>query len=190
MSRQLKTKVTPQEYLARERKAEYKSEYFDGQIVAFAGASRQHNLISGNIFFELRQQLKERPCEAYMADMRVRAARSYVYPDVVVVCGEPVFADDLFDTLLNPTFIVEVLSESTAFYDRNLKSRYYRTINSLSEYLFVAQNECHIEHYTRQPDGRWLLSDIRSLNGVAELSSIGCSLSAREVYDKVSLSED
>jgi Uma2 family endonuclease len=188
MSKRFKTYVAPEEYLARERKAEYKSEYFDGEIVAFAGATREHNLIVGNAAGELRSHLKSKACEVYSSDMRVRIGSTrYVYPDIVVVCGQPSFADNLFDTLLNPTLLVEVLSESTELYDRNLKSGYYRTIESLKEYLFIAQRACQVEQYTRQPDGRWLISDIRSLDDVIELESIGCTLALREVYDKVSL---
>lgn len=187
MSRQLKTYVTPEEYLARERKAEFKSEYYDGQVVAFAGASREHNLIVVNIAGELHTQLKGRPCEAYIADMRVKASRSCVYPDVVVVRGQPSFADDFFDILLNPTFLIEVLSESTEFYDRNIKASYYRTIESLAEYLFISQSDYHIEQYTRQPDGRWLLADLRSLDDTIELKSIGCSLPLGETYNRISL---
>jgi Uma2 family endonuclease len=109
MSRQLKTYVSPADYLARERMAEFKSEYFDGEIVAFAGASREHNLIMVNIARELSSQLMGTPCEIYSAEMRVKAGRGYVYPDVVGVCGERAFADDIFDVLLNPTLLVEIL---------------------------------------------------------------------------------
>ena len=138
MSRQLTTYVSPEDYLAREREAEFKSEYFDGEIVAFAGASLEHNRVVMNIARELSSDLKGTPCEIFSADMRVKAGRGYVYPDVVGVCGQPVFADDRFDVLLNPALLVEVLSESTEFYDRNIKANYYRTIESLSEYLFVS----------------------------------------------------
>jgi Uma2 family endonuclease len=189
MSRQLKTYVSPEDYLARERVAEFKSEYFDGEIVAFAGASREHNLIVVNISRDLSLQLLGEPCEIYSAEMRVKAGRGYVYPDVVGVCGERIFADDIFDVLLNPTLLVEVLSESTEFYDRNIKANYYRTIESLSEYLFVSQSEYHVEQYTRQIDGRWLITDLRSLDETVDLSSIGCKLSLRQIYDRVDLSE-
>lgn len=189
MSSQPTTRLTPEEYLAVERRAEYKSEYIDGEIVAMTGASRRHNLIAFNISREISQQLKGRPCEGYASDMRVRvpSTRLYTYPDVVVVCGEPKFEDDYVDTLLNPTLIVEVLSESTELYDRGKKFGFYRTIESLAEYLLVAQDECRVEQYVRQPDGRWLLSDYRSAEEAVELSSIGCRLALREVYDKVTL---
>ena len=189
MSRQLTTYVSPEDYLAREREAEFKSEYFDGEIVAFAGASLEHNRVVMNIARELSSDLKGTPCEIFSADMRVKAGRGYVYPDVFGVCGQPVFADDRCDVLLNPALLVEVLSESTEFYDRNIKANYYRTIESLSEYLFVSQSEYHVEQYTRQLDGRWLITDIRSLDDIVDLSSISCKLSLREIYDRVALSK-
>jgi Uma2 family endonuclease len=189
MSRQVKTYITPEEYLAIERAAEYKNEYVNGEIFAMTGASRKHNLIAGNLYGELRQELKGKPCEAYPGEMRVKApaARSYVYPDGVVVCGEPQFEDSYFDTLLNPTLVVEVLSKSTESYNRLAKSAYYRTIESLTEYLLVAQEEYRVEQYVKQADGRWLLSDVRALESVIELKSIDCSLALGDLYDRVSL---
>ncbi|HVF57634.1 MAG TPA: Uma2 family endonuclease [Pyrinomonadaceae bacterium] len=188
MSRQTKTRLTPQEYLAQERRAEYKSEYFNGEVFAMTGASRRHNLITTNIVRELSQQLKRRPCEVYPSDMRVRVPDTnlYTYPDIVVVCGEPKFEDDEFDTLLNPTLIVEVLSKSTAAYDRTIKFGYYRTIESLAEYLLVAQDEYMVEQYTRQTGGGWLLSDFRSPGETITLTSVQCALPLAEIYDKVS----
>ena len=187
MSSQPTTYLTPEEYLAIERKAADKSEYIDGVIVAMTGASRRHNLIAVNLTGEIRRQLKGRPCESYTSDMRVRvpSTRLYTYPDVVVVCGEPQFEDDYVDTLLNPTLIIEVLSDSTEAYDRGKKFGFYRTIESLAEYLLVAQDECRIEQYVKQPDSHWLLSDYRSLEETVELMSIQCQLVLREVYDKV-----
>ncbi|MGI9107330.1 MAG: Uma2 family endonuclease [Pyrinomonadaceae bacterium] len=190
MSRQTsKTYITPEEYLAFERAAEYKNEYFDGEIFAMTGASRKHNLIAMNLSGLLWQQLKGKPCEVYPSDMRVRipAANLYTYPDVVVVCGEPQFEDEQVDTLLNPTLLVEVLSKSTAAYDRSVKSGYYRTIELLAEYLLVAQTEHRVERYTRRTDESWVLTDFRTLEGAIELTSIQCVLAMREIYDKVTL---
>ena len=191
MSRQVKTCITPEEYLAFERKAENKNEYVNGEIFAMTGASRKHNLIVGNLVRELGQQLKGKPCEVYPGEMRVKApaSRSYVYPDVVVVCSEPQFEDDHFDTLLNPTLVVEVLSKSTESYNRLAKSSFYRTIESLSEYLLVSQEEYRVEQYLKQADGRWLLSDVRLLEGLIELTSIGCSLALRDIYDRITFDE-
>ena len=190
MSSRPKSYLTPQEYLAIERASETKNEYFNGEVFAMVGASRKHNLIAGNIFGELRQQLKGKPCEAYTNDMRVRIPTTglYTYPDVVVVCGEPQFEDEYIDTLLNPTLIVEVLSESTESYDRGRKAGFYRTVESIAEYLLVSQDEYRVEQYVKQPDGRWLLTDICSLEIAVELSSIRCTLPMKEVYGRVSFS--
>src|SRR5258706_3265532 len=145
------------------------------------GASRKHNLVAGNIFRELSQQLKSRQCEAYVGDMRVKVTATglHTYPDVIVVCGEPKFEDKYLDTLLNPTLLVEVLSQSTERYDRIAKSSYYRTLDSLSEHLLVAQDEVRLEQYVKQTDGRWVLFEYSALENVVELSSISCSLALR-----------
>ena len=191
MSRQIKSYVTPKAYLRLERQSECKSEYVNGEIFAMTGASHKHNLVAGNIFGELRQQLKGRQCEAYVGDMRVKVTATglYTYPDVVVVCGEPKFEDEHVDTLLNPTLLVEVLSQSTERYDRIAKSSYYRTLDSLAEHLLVAQDEVRVEQYVKQANGQWLLFECSSLDTVVELPTIGCSLGLSDVYDKVSLDE-
>ncbi|HYX72840.1 MAG TPA: Uma2 family endonuclease [Nitrososphaera sp.] len=190
MPSQAITYLTPEEYLAIERKAEYKSEYIDGEMIAMTGATRIHNLITANIIGELRQQLKEAQCEVYSNDMRVRipATGLYTYPDAIVVCGEPKLEDNFFDTLLNPTLIVEVLSSSTESHDRGQKFSDYRTVESLAEYLLVAQEEYRVEQYVKQADNRWLLTDIRSIEGTVELVSAPCALALNEIYHKVSLS--
>ncbi len=189
MSSQLKTKLTAQEYLAIERAAEVKSEFYDGEMFLMSGASRKHNLVAGNVFGELRNQLRGKPCEAYIADMRVRISATglYTYPDVVVACGELQFDDKELDTLLNPTLIVEVLSKSTAFYDKGGKFEHYRTLESLKEYLVVAQNRYGLEHHVKQADGRWLLEDVRGIEQKVKLESIHCTLDLREVYERVEL---
>jgi Uma2 family endonuclease len=189
MSLQPKTHLTPEEYLALERKAEYKSEYFAGEMFAMAGASERHISIVANVMYLLVGQLKGRPCKAYSNDMRVRVSPTglFTYPDVVVVCGQPQFADEQKDTLLNPTLIVEVLSECTKDYDRGEKFEHYRTLTSLSEYVLIAQDKYHVEHFVRQPDNRWLLSETNRLEDVIHLSSIACDLALAEVYDKVEM---
>ncbi len=189
MSSQRDVYLSPEEYLVIERAAETKSEYFNGEMFAMVGASREHNLIVVNTTRELTQQLKGKPCEAYSNDMRVRipATGLYTYPDVVVVCSEPIFEDEHVDTLLNPTLIVEVLSESTESYDRGKKFSNYRTVESLSEYILVAQDEYRIERFLKQADGTWLYSETHSLKGQVQVTSIQCVLTLKEVYDRVSL---
>lgn len=185
------TYLPPEEYLAIERQNEYKSEYIDGEMVAMTGASRRHNIIGVNITRELSQQLRGRPCEIYANDMRVRIVSrreyAYTYPGMVIVCGEPQFEDGHLDTLLDPVVLIEVLPESTERYDRGKKFGLYRTIESLAEYVLVAQDEYSIEQHVKQAGGRWLLSDHRSPADVVELTSIQCTLALREVYEKIVL---
>jgi Uma2 family endonuclease len=192
MSFQAKQRYTPEEYVTLERQAQYKSEYYAGDIVAMAGASRWHNLIVANIIGELRSQLKGRPCTTYPSDMRVKVSPTglYTYPDVTVVCGEAQLEDTQQDTLLNPTLIVEVLSESTEAYDRGGKFAHYRKLASLLEYVLVAQTKPHVEHYVRQPDNRWLLAEADSVHATIHLPSIDCHLALAEVYDKVGIVVD
>jgi Uma2 family endonuclease len=189
MSSQAQRSYSPEEYLALERQSQCKSEYYAGEIFAMAGASRWHNLIVANVVGELRSQLKGRPCTTYPSDMRVKVGPTglYTYPDVAVVCGEAQFEDNQQDTLLNPTLIVEVLSESTEAYDRGGKFAHYRKLASLMEYVLITQTKPHIEHYVRQPDNRWLLAEADSLHDSIHLDSIDCQLALAEVYDKVDI---
>ncbi len=187
-----KTKLTPEEYLEVERKAEYKSEYFDGEIFAMAGAKRNHNKIVGNLTGLVWQHLKGKDCEFYPNDMRVFVPKTglYTYPDLVVVCGEPKFQDKVFDTLLNPTLLVEVISESTESYDRGKKFQHYRSIESLQEYVLVLQDEAGIEKYIKQGDGFWVLSEAFGLDAKIKLDSIDCEIALSEVFDKVNFSDE
>jgi Uma2 family endonuclease len=187
MSSQPTTLLSPDEYLELERKADRKSEYFQGEMFAMAGATRWHGLIVTNLVRELSQQLKAKPCEVYSNDLRLRVSPSGLstYPDVMVVCGEPQFAEVQKDTLLNPNLIVEVLSDSTRDYDRGRKFQHYRALPSLREYLTIEQDAPHIERWTRQPEDRWLLTEFSDLSQRIQLTSVDCFLPLTEVYDKV-----
>ena len=178
--------LTPAEYLEIERHSEIKHEYINGRMYAMSGASRQHIKIALNVAASLRTQLRDRNCDVYMADMRVNIDRSgkYVYPDVVAVCGEQHFEDSEVDTLLNPTAIVEVLSDTTERYDRGEKFDYYRTIASLREYVLVAQNAMRVEHYVLR-DGEWVFSALKAAEERLVLGSIGCEISLADIYENV-----
>jgi Uma2 family endonuclease len=192
MSTHPKTFLTPEQYLAIERKAEYKSEYFRGEMFAMSGAQREHILVAGNLYAALHQQLRSHPCEVYNSDMRVRVSATglYTYPDVTVVCAAPQFLDAQVDTLLNPTLIVEVLSPSTEAYDRGRKFDHYRSIESLQEYLLVASDRAHADLYTRQPDGRWILTSAEGPEGTLTLGSIDCRLNLADIYEKIELTAE
>jgi Uma2 family endonuclease len=189
MSSQPNYYLSPEEYLTIERSAECKSEYADGVMYAMAGGSQQHNLITGNLVTELNNHLRKAPCEVYPSDMKVRLpdTRKFFYPDVSVVCGEVQFADGSRDIILNPLLIIEVLSESTAGFDRGKKFQFYQQIESLQEYLLVAQDEYIVEHYTRQAGEHWLYAKVSGSDGAIELTSINCQLMMENVYNKVTL---
>jgi Uma2 family endonuclease len=189
MAPQPKTFLTPEQYLAIERAAEYKSEYYSGEMFAMAGAREAHNLVVGNAFGELRQQFRTRPCRVYQSEMRVRISSTglYTYPDVVVVCGEPQFLDEQRDTLLNPILVVEALSPSTEAYDRGRKFEHYKTLDSLRDYLLIATDHPHADLYTRQPDGRWLLTSASRMEDTLTIDSIEATLRLADIYEKVEL---
>jgi Uma2 family endonuclease len=184
-------RIRPAEYLAADRAAPGKSEYLDGEVFAMGGASERHNLIVANVVAELRRQLKARPCRVYPSDMRVRIKETglYAYPDVTVVCGPADFDDEQRDTLLNPAVIIEVLSKATESYDRGEKCAHYRRLGSLSEYVLIAQDKVLVEHYVRQPQQQWLLSEASTLQQSLDLLAIQCTLDLVEVYDKVDFAD-
>ena len=182
------TYFTPEEYLALERKAHCKSEYLSGHIIAMAGASFTHNLIKADTVTVLNNRLRSQNCVAISSDMRVRpsADDAYVYPDVVVVCGEPQFEDEAFDTLLNPIVIVEVLSPSTEAYDRGEKFRRYQQLASLKEYVLISQEKVQVEHYHRHGE-QWMLNTYRTIEDVVFFPAIGCELPLRDIYARVTV---
>ncbi|MEM9353319.1 MAG: Uma2 family endonuclease [Planctomycetota bacterium] len=181
--------MTSSEYLKTERAAEYKSEFRAGEMLPMSGASRPHNLIVASLVRLLMEAVSDRPYEVYASSMRVKVTTSfYTYPDVVVTCEKPEFEDDVLDTLLNPTVLIEVLSESTESYDRGRKSGHYRQLASLQEYLIVSQNEPRVEHYARQGGDHWLLSDAAGPEGRIELASLGATIRLADVYARIGFS--
>lgn len=186
LAERLEHHYTVEEYLAFERETAAKSEYIDGEIVAMAGATRAHNLISLNAAAEIRFQLKGRKCEVYANDMRVRMRGArYGYPDAVVVCGEPQFADNEFDVLLNPVVVIEVLSASTRFRDKTEKLETYQAMESVRECLLIEQSKMRVEQYIKQTPKQWLLRIFESTDETISLEAIGCSLSLAEIYAQV-----
>jgi Uma2 family endonuclease len=188
MSTQPKPLLTGEEYLAIERAAPYKSEYYHGEMFAMAGASRAHNRLVANLVGILNEQTIEGPCEAYASDMRVHipAIQWYTYPDASTAC-DPQFGDDHVDVLLNPVLIAEVLSESTEGYDRGRKFELYQSISSLKEYLLVSSDHVRVELYSRQVDGRWLQTVANRLDDVLVIGSACSRLSLADLYKKVEL---
>ena len=186
---------TPEEYITLERKAIpdaeiVRSEYMNGKIIGRSSSNWAHNLIAGNIVAELYTRLKSRECFVFANQMRVSipTANSYFYPDVGVVCEEPRFEDDLFDILLNPIVVVEVLSPSTEAYDRGDKFAHYRQLQSLQEYILVSQDKVRVDHYVRHTT-QWILTDFQTLEQHLPLTSIQCELPLQEIYENVPFPE-
>ncbi|MBX7171339.1 MAG: Uma2 family endonuclease [Pyrinomonadaceae bacterium] len=180
--------VTAEEYLKLERNSKRKHEFFDGEIVAMAGASLKHNIISSNLQGELFSQLKGSPCRPFASDLRVKAKRNYFYPDIVVSCQDRKFEDDSDDTLLNPRIIIEILSKSTKLTDRNLKFDSYLSIETLTDYILVEQNSMRVEHYQRNKDV-WNVVVLSNPSDKLFLNSINCELNLAEIYNEVKLSK-
>ena len=177
--------VSPEDYLRLERAAEFKHEYYRGEIRAMAGASFAHNRVCANLTIEIGSQLRGKSCAVVGSDQRLQilSGSAYVYPDLTVVCGQPEFNEEKKpDTLLNPTLLVEVLSESTANKDRSEKFMFYRQIPSLQQYLMLDAQTHLAELYTRQPNGYWLFMETRDLTAVLDLGSIDCQVPLAEVY--------
>ncbi len=179
--------LTPEEYLAVERRAAFRSEYMEGETFAMAGASKRHNLIVSNLIRLLGNQLLTRDCNVYPSDMRVKVESlgKYTYPDVSVICGEERFEDENDDVLLNPTVIFEVLSESTEAYDRGKKFEHYQRVESLLEYVLVSQDARRIERFVRREGRFWAYVEHRDASETVALETIGCEIALQDVYVKV-----
>ncbi|MBX3062833.1 MAG: Uma2 family endonuclease [Anaerolineae bacterium] len=180
---------TEEAYLAFERSSEIRHEHLNGRIYAMTGGTPNHNLISGNAYASLHSQLRDQPNRVYGSDQRVKVKRTGLntYPDISVVWDTPQFAND---TLLNPIVLIEVLSPSTEAYDRGKKFQHYRELESLQEYILISQSSHRVERYSRQSDGKWVLSDVIGLDASLELPSIQCRLALADVYAKVTLEDE
>ncbi len=181
---QKKNKITPEEYLAFERSSlDMKHEFFNGEIFAMVGAGRKHNRINVNLTIELGGKFKadKSTCNLFSNDMRVKVAKNYVYPDIVIYCGDAVFEDNEFDTLTNPVVVMEILSDSTEVFDRGKKFAYYQTIPTLQEYILISQNEYRVEQYTRSGDD-WLYRSYKGTGRILRMESVNCQLPLSEIY--------
>jgi Uma2 family endonuclease len=187
MSTVQKRLLTPQEYLALERLAEFRSEFYGGEMFAMSDASWEHTLITDNIAGEARAQLKGGPCRALTSNVRVKVNASglYTYPDLVFVCAEPQFEDDVLDTLLNPRALVEVLSDSTEKYERGAKFRHYQRVPSVQEYVLVAQDQPLVERFVRQGDDSWLLTAFSDMAQVFAFATVPVRIELAEIYHDV-----
>jgi len=181
--------LSPEEYLAIERQADFKSEYLDGDVVAMSGASLSHNRISANLLVAVHSQLRSGSCSALGSDMRVKAGNGYLYPDISVACPRPEVEGPGGDTLTNPTVVFEVLSPSTERRDRTVKSAAYRRLPSLQAYVLISQDRAFVE-CLRRHDRFWVYESFDSLDESLVLESIDCRLPLAELYAGVELVSD
>ncbi len=177
--------LTVEQYLAIERAAETRSEYYNGRMYAMAGGTFRHALINGNLAIELGAAARSRKCFLLPTDMRTIVAGLHTYPDIVLVCGQPQFAYGKQDTLLNPTLVIETLSPSTEGYDRGFESAHFRKTESLREYAIVSQIEPRVEIFRRQADGDWLLSEYVGIEAACRFETLDCLISLAGIYDRV-----
>ena len=185
--RQPRALFTAEEYLDRERVAETRSGYVNGQVFAMAGGTLNHNRIGRNISNSLSSQMRTRPCEVFGSDVKVRIdkANAFHYPDISGLCGPILYHDNRKDAYCNPAIIVEVLSPSTEAYDRGEKFTLYRLLDSLFEYILVRQDRVEVEVFARGSDGCWTSIIYNAPGDSFQLRTLNCTLTLGDIYEKV-----
>jgi Uma2 family endonuclease len=187
MTAQKKPYITASEYLSLERAATHKAELFAGQVVAMAGATLQHNEIVANLIAHVKGYLKGKSCRIYPSDLRVRIGLgdSFAYPDATIVCGKPEMLDEAFDTVINPSVIIEVMSKSTEEKDRGAKFFAYMQIPSLKEYLLISSTNYFVQTAVRQSDGSWKFEEITNVMERMPIKTITHEVPLMELYENV-----
>ena len=179
--------ISAEEYLAQERTATEKHEYYQGEIFAMSGASIAHNEILSNLFGEIAHRLKGKDCKPYGSDLRIHVPKNtlYTYPDISIICGNPVLTDNKLDTATNPAVIIELLSKSTRNYDKGEKFTLYRDIDSLKEYILVDTEKIHVEKHLRYADNSWQLTDYKTVEDSFTVETIHLSFLLKDIYEGV-----
>jgi Uma2 family endonuclease len=185
-------KYSIEEYLEMEEASQEKHEYYQGEIFAMSGPKVPHNIIAGNIYFGLRQQLKGKSCQPFTSDQRIHVEKNtlFTYPDISVVCGEIETRNNDDWNILNPIVLIEVLSPSTKNYDRGQKFKLYRDIPSLKEYILIDSESINIEAFYINEHGNWELVEFKSMEGILSMKSIQVSLELSAIYEGTKLAED
>jgi len=187
---QTEKKTTPEEYLKMERQSATKSEFFDGKILANAASNRSNNLIATNATIAIGSRLQGQKCEIYVNDMRVKLSAKHIcYPDVVIVNGVPSFTDNAFDTLVNPTVAIDILSKGTSFQDKTEKLESYLALTSIREYLIVKEDEMRVEHYAKQNAKQWIYRIYDTREDVISVDSVNCKVSLAEIYAQIKFAQ-
>jgi Uma2 family endonuclease len=180
--------ISQEEYLANERAATEKHEYYQGEVFAMSGASLRHNKIFSNLFGELTYRLKGKGCQPFGSDLRIHIPKNtlYTYPDISIFCSEPNLTDDKFDTATNPSVIIELLSKSTRSYDKGEKFTLYRDISSLKEYILIDTEKIYAEKHIRNADESWTLTDYKSLDDGFPITTVDLYLNLKDIYESLS----
>jgi Uma2 family endonuclease len=179
--------ITKEEYLETERVALIKHEYYQGEIFTRSGASLPHNIIFRNTFCTLYNKLKGKKCQPFSSDLRVHIPKNslFTYPDITIICGTPETLDENFDTITNPSVIIEILSKSTRDYDKGQKFTMYRDISTLKEYILIDSEGIRVEKFTRNNDETWLFREYKSLEDTCDIDAIGEQIPLSEIYFEV-----
>jgi Uma2 family endonuclease len=187
MQEPTKKYFTIQEYLELEESAEYKSEYYKGEIFAMAGASSNHNRIALNLASHLNIGLMNTKCQAFISDLRVWIAAEdfFTYPDIFIVCNKIEYYPKRTDIILNPLIIIEVLSKSTEAYDRGKKFQFYRSLPTFQEYILIDQYNVHIDQFYIDSQGKWVLTDYNDIKDILKFSKIDFEIPLEKIYHLV-----
>lgn len=180
--------ISTQEYLAEERAAFEKHEYYQGEVFAISGASLKHNIIFSNLFGDIGNKLKGKNCRPFGSDLRIHIPKNtlYTYPDISIICGEPNLTDDSFDTATNPSVIIELLSKTTRNYDKGDKFTLYRDIDSLQEYILIDTEKIYVEKHIRNSDKSWPLTDYTNMDDAVFINSLQLTLTLKDIYNGIS----
>lgn len=186
-----KQTYTPEEYLELEEQAEFKNEYRNGEILAMAGGTTNHNKIAGNFYKRFPLTIQEQDYEVYIGDVKlwIPSTQTYTYPDIMVIEGEPIYQENRRDIVTNPLLIVEVLSKSTKDYDQGDKFRSYRSIPSFKEYILIDQSGYYLEQFSKNTENKWVLTDYEGEDSVLTLDSVELQMSLGEIYERVNFKD-
>ncbi len=183
--------ISEKEYLDAERLALEKHEYYKGEVFAMSGASIPHNRIFANAFSEIGTKLKGKKCQPFGSDLRIHIPKNtlFTYPDISIICGEIETTDDKFDTITNPSVIIEILSSSTRNYDKGEKFTLYREIDSLQEYILIDSERILVEKFIRNSDNSWQLTEYKSIELSFSIATVALEMQLLDIYEGLDISK-
>jgi Uma2 family endonuclease len=180
--------ISAEAYLANEKAALEKHEFYKGEVFAMSGASLKHNQIFSKIFISIGNKLKGNRCRPYGSGLRIHIPKNslYTYPDISIICGDPELTGEQFDTAVNPSVIIELLSKSTRNYDKGEKFTLYRDIDSLKEYILIDTEKIHVEKHLRFADNSWQLTEFKNIENIFTINTINIQVALNSIYEGLS----